>query len=409
MARKPFVSISVALQTLRANPLHTLLSTLGIIIGVAALVAILSLGDGMEAFFRRQIERTTDLQSIMVSSRTTERIDGVTVRRTSYPKLTVADAERLGKQLADQAMVALFTRRAAQIRVPDDTVRSGAYLRAVTPNALEMSTDNLRAGRFINTADVEQKQAVIVLSEPLARRLFGDETEAVWMGRSVLVDGKPAEMVGLLAATEEEGPPFAYVPLGALAGEASQRTPPTLVVKAHRVEEVPLVKQHIQTWLTEHYDPDSFFIQTNEARVEQARRGILMFKLVMGLITGISVVVGGIGVMNVLLMSITERTREIGIRKATGARRGDIVVQFLAEAVAISCFGCFVGLALGMVTILAATPIIRHITEAPFYAAFNWSTVVIVLVVALLIGIIFGTYPAWRASRLAPVDAIRHE
>jgi len=108
-------------------------------------------------------------------------------------------------------------------------------------------------------------------------------------------------------------------------------------------------------------------------------------------------------------MSITERTREIGIRKATGARRGDIVVQFLAEAVAISCFGCFVGLVLGMVTILAATPIIRHITEAPFYAAFNGSTVVIVLVVALLIGIIFGTYPAWRASRLAPVDAIRHE
>ena len=261
MPRKPFVSISVALQTLRANPLHTLLSTLGIIIGVAALVAILSLGDGMEAFVRKQIERTTDLQSIMVSSRTTERIDGVTVRRTSYPKLTVADAERLGKQLANQALVALFTRRSAQIRVPDDTVRSGAYLRAVTPNALKMSTDNLRTGRFINTIDVEQKQAVIVLSEPLARRLFGDETEL--MGRSVLVDGKPAEMVGLLAATEEEGPPLAYVPLGALAGEGPQ--PPTLVVKAHRVEEVPLVKERIQAWLTEHYpdDPDSFSIQTN--------------------------------------------------------------------------------------------------------------------------------------------------
>ena len=119
--------------------------------------------------------------------------------------------------------------------------------------------------------------------------------------------------------------------------------------------------------------------------------------------------IGGIGVMNVLLMSITERTREIGIRKATGARRGDIVVQFLAEAVAVSCFGCFVGLALGMGTILAVSPIIRNITEAPFYAAFNWSTVAIVLVVALLIGIIFGTYPAWRASRLVPVDAIRHE
>ena len=411
MTRKPFVSISVALQTLRANPLHTLLSTLGIVIGVAALVAILSLGDGMEAYARKQIERTTDLQSILVSSRTTERIDGVTVRRSTYPTLTVTDAEHLEAQLAEQAAVALFNRRAAQIQLPEDTVRSGAYIRAVTPNALAMSTDTLHAGRFIDTADVQRKQAVIVLSDPLARRLFGEEAETALMGRQVLVDGEAAEVVGVLAAAEQEGPSFAYMPLGAPASGTSFGAPPTLAAKAHRVEEVPLVKERIQTWLKAQYPDaeDGFRIQTNEGRVEQARQGVLIFKLVMGLITGIAVVVGGIGVMNVLLMSITERTREIGIRKATGARRGDIVVQFLAEAVAVSCFGCFVGLVFGVVTILAAAPVIRHLTGAPFYAAFNGSTVVVVLVVALFIGIVFGTYPAWRASRLVPVDAIRHE
>ena len=231
MPRKPFVSISVALQTLRANPLHTLLSTLGIVIGVAALVAILSLGDGMEAFARKQIERTTDLQTILVSSQTMERIDGVWVRRIAYPKLTVADAERLAEQLADQATVTLFTRRAAQIRLPDDTVRSGAYVRAVMPNALKMTTDKVRIGRFIDSTDVQQQQAVVVLAEPLARRLFGEEPGAALMGKPVLIDDKPVELVGILTAAEEEEQSVVYVPLGASVGGGPQSTPPALAVQ----------------------------------------------------------------------------------------------------------------------------------------------------------------------------------
>ncbi len=406
MARKPFVSISVALQTLRANPLHTLLSTLGIVIGVAALVAIVSLGDGMEAFARRQIERTTDLQTVLVTSQTTERVDGVVVRRDTFPQLTVADIAPLEAHFAEQASVALFNRRAGQVQVLDDTVRSGAYIRYVTPRAIEMAPFSVRNGRFISEEDMQQERSVIVLSDFLARRLFGEQDNEAVMQRQVLVNNAPVEIVGVLEAVEEENSGTAYMPMPKDAG-----SPPTLYVRAHRVEEVPQVKAGLEAWLKEQYPgpADGFRIQTNEGRVEQARQGVLIFKLVMGLITGIAVVVGGIGVMNVLLMSITERTREIGIRKATGARRGDIVVQFLAEAVAVSCFGCLIGLVLGMATILAATPVIRHLTGAPFYAAFNWSTVVIVLAVALVIGILFGTYPAWRASRLAPVDAIRHE
>lgn len=411
MIRKPFVSISVALQTLRANPLHTLLSTLGIVIGVAALVAILALGDGMEAYARRQIERTTDLQMVLVTPQTTERLDGVVVRRAVIPALTTADAGRLEQQLADLALVSMVRRSAARIRLPDDTVRSGAFVRATLPATLAITEEKMQAGRFINSEDVTERRGVIVLSGPLARRLFGEREDATLIGRRVLLNDDAAEVVGVMAAAPEDTEPVAYVPLGAFANDATSSTPPTLVVKAHRVEDVSLVKEQIQIWLAAQYPDDQggFNVQTNEGRVEQARQGIFMFKLVMGLITGISVVVGGIGVMNVLLMSITERTREIGIRKAAGARRGDIVVQFLAEAVTISCFGCLVGLVLGLATILIATPVIRHLTNAPFYAAFNWGTVGVVLVVAVLIGITFGTYPAWRASRLVPVDAIRHE
>ena len=135
-----------------------------------------------------------------------------------------------------------------------------------------------------------------------------------------------------------------------------------------------------------------------------------MFKLFMGAITGISLLVGGIGIMNVLLSSVTERTREIGIRKATGARDRDIKRQFLAESVAISAVGSGIGLAIGIAGAYGITAGIRRFSQAPFlYASVSWSTLAVAAAAALLIGLTFGTYPARRAARLSPIDAIRHE
>jgi putative ABC transport system permease protein len=135
-----------------------------------------------------------------------------------------------------------------------------------------------------------------------------------------------------------------------------------------------------------------------------------MFKLFMGAITGISLLVGGIGIMNVLLSSVTERTREIGIRKAAGARDRDILSQFLAESVAISSLGSLIGLALGISGAYGITAGIRRFSQAPaLYASISWSTVVVAAVAAVVVGLTFGTYPARRAARLSPIDAIRHE
>ncbi|HEU4698493.1 MAG TPA: FtsX-like permease family protein, partial [Gemmatimonadales bacterium] len=143
--------------------------------------------------------------------------------------------------------------------------------------------------------------------------------------------------------------------------------------------------------------------------LEQAQQGILVFKLVMGAFAAIALLVGGIGIMNVLVASVIERTREIGIRKATGARHRDILVQFLSEAVAISGVGAVLGAAAGLAGAFTAAAVIRHVSQARLYAAFTWGTLLVAATASVLVGLGAGMYPALRAARLSPIDAIRHE
>jgi putative ABC transport system permease protein len=134
-----------------------------------------------------------------------------------------------------------------------------------------------------------------------------------------------------------------------------------------------------------------------------------VFKLAMGSITGISILVGGIGIMNILIASVHERTREIGVRRAAGARQRDIFLQFLAESVTIAAAGSMLGVVVGLAGAFGITALIRRMADAPVYAAFDWTTVGIAAIVAVVVGMAFGTYPARFASRLSPIDAIRHE
>jgi putative ABC transport system permease protein len=144
-------------------------------------------------------------------------------------------------------------------------------------------------------------------------------------------------------------------------------------------------------------------------RLDQAQQAIMVFKMVMGAFAGISLVVGGLGIMNVLLAAVTERTREIGIRKATGARQRDILVQFLSESVAITGAGSVLGVLLGLAGAFGITAAIRASSDAPVYAALSWETVVVAATVSVVVGLAFGTFPALRAARLSPIAAIRHE
>jgi putative ABC transport system permease protein len=148
---------------------------------------------------------------------------------------------------------------------------------------------------------------------------------------------------------------------------------------------------------------------TGRQRLESINQGILIFKILMGAFTAISLVVGGIGIMNVLLASVIERTREIGVRRSVGARRRDLVLQFLAESVAISVVGALLGAALGIAAAFAATAVMRAKTGALVFAAVTWETVAVSIGAALVVGLVFGVYPALRAARLSPVEAVHYE
>ena len=254
---------------------------------------------------------------------------------------------------------------------------------------------------------------MVVLSEGLAARLLGMPAESA-VGMQIRLRERPRTVIGVRASPGNETAGSAYVPLEAVA-DALAPTPrpraPELVLQAASVEAVPLVQREAERWLGERYGDWKRIarVAANQTRVAQASQAILVFKGFMGAITGISLLVGGIGIMNVLLASVTERTREIGIRKAIGARSGDVLVQFLSESVAISGLGSFLGAALGLGGAFGITALIRQQTEARVYAAFSWGTVAVSALAAVTVGVAFGMYPALRASRLSPIDAIRHE
>ena len=332
MLKRTLLIASEAIQTLRTNPLHTLLSTLGLVVGVAALVAILSLGDGLEKYARDQISTTTSLEAIMVQSKTVERINGVSVARENIGRLEIEEARAISALLGDEAEVALQHNTNTLVTLPGDTLKAGVYIEATQPSMYNILRTEMAAGRFFNESDFASSSPVVVLRYGIAARLTPEDGDIEnLVGNEVIVGDVSAEVIGILAGEADEQYPTIYGPYTFWPEAMENDSPARMLIRAKDVANVPVLETSVKEWLDDNVQTgsDGFSVITSKARVEQVRKGIRVFKIVMGLITGISVLVGGIGVMNVLLIAIKERTREIGIRKASGAQRRDILFQFL--------------------------------------------------------------------------------
>ncbi len=400
-------SFLLAFHNIRSHFFHTLLSVLGIVIGVAALVSILSLIDGLEGFAKEQITKTTSLNAISIQPQLFSQTNDVRIRKDTFSVLQFGDYEDLNKSLPKPASIHYMTSFAGTGTFGDPEKQFGAVFFALGSPKVAPGVELLKGDSY-TAQDISSASPLALVNLSFVKVIDSTKSPESYLGQELIVRGKTLRIKGVF--DDKSKSPHVAFPLTLLTPGELRADPPGLTIEAEQVTDVPALKAHAEQWIRNRFrDAGDFSVGTNELRVQQAMKGFQLFRIVMGLIVGISVVVGGIGIMNVLLISITERTVEIGIRKAVGANRRDIILQFLAESVTVSVFGSAMGLIFGVLGTMAAVPIISAITEINFYAEYTWNTLLIVSVMAVLLGIVFGTYPALRASRLDPVEAIRHE
>ena len=417
-SRRAFLeNMLVGADALRIHPMRTMLSVLGILIGSAALVATMAVSDGMMGFARGIVLRETSVQVISLSPRTGRFQEGEWVPIHDSPVFDASDAEALRSQVPLVQATSLSLGGGARVQYRG--IHRRASLQLGTASMPEFGAYDVGAGRFFSEGEAEHNVPVVLLNYALARELSPGLDPYGMVGREVRVRERTRLVIGVLAPLEfenRENPSFAvYAPIRAapalLDAPRSGRFAPVLQVLAPSVESVTAVRDELDDWLARRYSrwQERVEVTVSLEQLDMVEQAFLLMKLFVGALVSISLLVGGIGIMNVLLASVAERTREIGIRKSVGARGADIRVQFLTESVAIAFTGSCLGLAIGMLIALVVTALFRQMLGAPVYPVLSWSSVLIATVSSSLVGLVFGTYPARRAAKLSPIVALAHE
>ncbi len=401
-------SLRTAIAGLTTNKMRAILTMLGIVIGVASVVALLSVGEGVEASITGEIQGLGTNLLFVTADQAED--------STAPAYLTTTDAEALADPFNAPALVAVAPTMQGQLRLSHGDEATNLAVSGTNSQYDEVRSLELAMGGFLTDADLQDQAKVAVLGWGAYRDLFAEGDYPV--GQTITIDGVRFEVVGVL---EEQGgfggdDDMVIVPLTtAQTRFFSQRTlsgeRPVAAIYASAADEtrVDVASQQMTEVLRERHDlafddANDFQITSQQAVLDIANQITGVLTIFLGAIAGISLLVGGIGIMNIMLVSVTERTREVGIRKAVGATKRDVLLQFLLEAIVLSFLGGVLGILLGV----TGANLISNLT--PDLA--TQVTVDIMLLaagVAGAIGLVFGTYPAMRAASLRPIEALRYE
>jgi putative ABC transport system permease protein len=407
---RPADLVASATRALQANPLRSALTALGVIIGVSSVVAMVALGSGAQQQVQNSINSLGSNLLIVVPGAAQAGGVRMAVGGGGRDSLTLADVDAIS-QIDGVVAVAPSQRGVAQIVA--NGLNWNTQVQGVTPAYLTARDWTVASGRMFDDTEERQARKEVLLGQTVVDNLFPNMDP---VGQNIRISGGTYQVIGVLAAKGQTGfqdqDDIVLAPLTTVKRRISGRngradTVSQISVKAASENDLDRIQEDVTTLLRQRHHTaegdDDFTVQNLASIAQTAQQTTQVFTYLLGGISAVSLLVGGIGIMNIMLVSVTERTREIGLRKALGARQADILRQFGLEAVTLSIAGGIIGLLLGilgawLMTSLFNLPLVIAPTNAALAIAFSG-----------LVGVVFGAYPAWRAAQLDPIEALRRE
>jgi putative ABC transport system permease protein len=403
-------SLKIALRALRVNKMRSFLTMLGIIIGIAAVIAMVAIGAGAEKMISDQIASIGSNLILVIPGSTTS--GGLRAGAGGAQTLTYDDAKAIKVECPSVDMVAPTVRGSGQVVYGNQNWST--IIMGVTPEMLEVREWPLATGRNFNQSDVDGATKNCIIGQTVADNLFGGADP---VGKIIRIKSVPFTVTGLLVSKGQspqgsDQDDIIFVPLRTaqrkLFGSQFPNTIGALMVKAKSSDELDSAEAEVTSLLDQRHRigparERDYTVRNLSEILAVSEQSSKIMSLLLGAVASISLIVGGIGIMNIMLVSVTERTREIGIRMAIGAKQSDILLQFLTEAVLLTSFGGVIGIVIGV----AGATIVSKIIEWPTLVSIQ--AIVIALVFSGGVGIFFGFYPARKAAGLNPIDALRYE